>query len=132
MGFRNGAYATIWEVTPVSDRVTRCRLSISRKRKDTGEYEQDFGGFVSFLGTAAASKAARLHERDRIQLGQVEVTNTYDKVQKKEYTNFNCYEFDIPDNFDFSPRPQQATTTPPDMEFLNVEEGAVDEEFLPF
>lgn len=42
MGFRTGAYAKVWEVTPMSDTSTKVRMSISRKNKQSGEYEQDF------------------------------------------------------------------------------------------
>lgn len=56
MGFRTGAYAKIWEVTPMSDTSTKVRLSVSRKNKQTNEYEQDFSGFVLAIGTAAAKK----------------------------------------------------------------------------
>lgn len=38
MGFRNGAFAKVWEVTPVSDTSTKLRISISRKNKQTNEY----------------------------------------------------------------------------------------------
>ena len=38
MGFRTGAYAKIWEVTPMSDTSTKVRLSVSRKNKQTNEY----------------------------------------------------------------------------------------------
>ena len=62
MGFRTGAFAKVWEVTPMSDTSTKLRMSISRKNKKTDEYEQDFSGFVLAIGTAAASKAARLKE----------------------------------------------------------------------
>lgn len=44
MGFRTGAYAKVWEVTPMSDTSTKVRMSVSRKNKQTGEYEQDFPG----------------------------------------------------------------------------------------
>lgn len=44
MGFRTGAYAKVWEVTPMSDTSTKVRLSVSRKNKQTNEYEQDFSG----------------------------------------------------------------------------------------
>ena len=64
MGFRTGAYAKIWEVTPMSDTSTKVRLSVSRKNKQTNEYEQDFSGFVLAIGTAAAKKAACLKEGD--------------------------------------------------------------------
>ena len=65
MGFRTGAYAKVWEVTPMSDTSTKVRMSVSRKNKQTGEYEQDFSGFVLCIGTAAARKAMQLHEGSR-------------------------------------------------------------------
>jgi len=48
MGFRQGAYATVWEVESITDTMTKARISVSRKNKDTDQYEQDFGGFVIF------------------------------------------------------------------------------------
>ena len=94
MGFRKGAWATCWDVDAKSDTVTRVRLSTSRKDKQTGDYVQDFSGYVSFLGTAAAKKAATLKERDRIKLGDVEVTTKYDADKKITYTNYQCYSFE--------------------------------------
>lgn len=82
MGFRTGAYAKVWEVTPMSDTSTKVRMSISRKNKQSGEYEQDFSGFVLAIGTAAAKKAAGLKEGNRIKLGDVDVTTKYDKEKK--------------------------------------------------
>ena len=32
MGFRTGAFAKVWEVTPMSDTSTKLRMSISRKK----------------------------------------------------------------------------------------------------
>ena len=75
MGFRKDAYATVWSVEQKSNTLTNGRISISRKNKNTGEYETDFSGFVSFIGTAAAQKASHLKERDRIRIGDVDVTN---------------------------------------------------------
>ena len=95
MGFRKDAFATVWSVEPVNDSVTKCRISTSRKEKGSDNYVQDFGGFVSFVGTACAKKAARLKERDRIKLGDVDVTNKYDKVKNTTYTNFNVFDFDM-------------------------------------
>lgn len=83
MGFRTGAYAKVWEVTPMSDTSTKVRLSVSRKNKQTNEYEQDFSGFVLAIGTAAAKKAACLKEGERIKLGDVDVTTKYDKEKKR-------------------------------------------------
>lgn len=98
MGFRNGAYCTAWEIDPKSSTWTKVRISINRKNKDTGEYEQDFGGYVDFVGTAAAQKAAKLQPRTRFRLGDVEVTTTYNKEKKVEYTNFKVYSFDLLDD----------------------------------
>ena len=94
MGFRKDSYATAWEVTPVSDTCTKIRLSIQRKNKQTNEYENDFSGFVTFIGTAAAKKAACLKSGDRIKLGDVDVSTSYDKEKKKGYTYFKCFSFD--------------------------------------
>ena len=56
---------------------------MSRKNKNTGEYETDFSGYVGFVGTVAAKKAAQLKEKDRIRLGDVDVTTKYDKYGAK-------------------------------------------------
>lgn len=90
MGFRTGAYAKIWEVKSVNDKHTKLRISISRKSKETGEYEQDFSGFVSCVGTAAAA-ALKLREGDRVKLGDVDVKTRYDKARNITYTNFYVY-----------------------------------------
>ena len=94
MGFRTGTYAKIWDVQPKTDTITRCRISTSRKDKNLGKYVQDFGGYVAFVGTTAASQAAKLKEGDRIKLGDVDVTNRYDAEKKTTYTNFNVYSFE--------------------------------------
>lgn len=95
MSFRNNAYATVWEVTPKTATITSARISTSRKDKETDKYETDFSGFVSFLGTAAASKALSLKKEDRIKLLDVAVTSKYDKEQNKTYTNFNVFDFEL-------------------------------------
>lgn len=95
MGFRTGAYCKVWAIEPKSDVCTKIRLSNSRKDKRTGEYEQDFSGFVNFIGTAAASKAAKLKEGDRIKLGDVDVSSKYDGEKKVTYYNFKAFSFDL-------------------------------------
>lgn len=94
--FKNGAYATVWEVRGTSETMTKVRISTSRKNKDTDSYEQDFGGYVAFVGTAAARKALSLQPRDRIKLEDVAVGNKYDKERHVEYTNFYVYSFKSP------------------------------------
>lgn len=124
MGFRTGSYAKVWEVEPKSDTATTIRLSVSRKNKQTGEYTQDFSGFVSFIGTAAAKKAACLKEGDRIKLGDVDVTTKYNAEKRITYTNYKCFSFDIENGS--SVLPNAAEPQP------NVDEGMVDDSRLPF
>ena len=96
MGFRTGSYATIWGVVEsISDTKTKARISISRRNKMTGEYNTDFSGFVEFIGTSAANKALTLKERDRIKLGNIDVSNKYDKEKNITYVNYKVFSFDI-------------------------------------
>ena len=131
MGFRTGSYATVWEIKPVRDNVTRLRISTSRKDKETGEYVQDFGGYVSCLGTGCASKAARLSVKDRIKLGDIDVSTSYDKVKDIRYTNFNVFSFDI-ESENGGGQPGGANDAI-DMSFLEVSSDNEDgEEYLPY
>jgi len=125
MGFRKDSYATVWEVKPRSDTMTSARISINRKDKQTDQYVQDWGGFVAFIGTSCAQKAARLRVKDRIKLGDVDVTNKYDPEKKVEYTNFNIYSFEMADSPGSQPgsRPAQASRA--------VDEGEMSDD-LPF
>ena len=97
MAFKNGAYATVWGVEHFSDTMTKVNLSTSRKDKQTGQYETDFSGFVAFVGATNATKATVLKERDRIKLGDVEVSTKYDKERNKTYTNFTVFSFEMAD-----------------------------------
>lgn len=121
MGFRKEAFATIWSVESTSDTLTKARISISRKNKQTGEYDTDFSGFVSFVGTAAAKKAAGLKEKERIRLGDVDVTNKYDKERNTTFTNFKIFSFEMADA---SQNQQSQTATEPQ---TNVDSGEIDD-----
>ena len=122
MGFRTGAYAKVWEVTPISDTSTKVRMSVSRKNKQTGEYEQDFSGFVLAIGTASATKAARLKKGDKIKLGDVDVSTKYDKEKEVTYTNYKMFYFDI----------EGESGEPAEAPQLVVDDGEVDDSRLPF
>ena len=98
MGFHTGSHAPVWEIRPQSDNRTLVRLSTSRKNKSTDQYEQDFSGFVSFVGTANASKAAKLQERDWIVLGDTDVQSRFDKEQNREFVYYTCFGFEIQEN----------------------------------
>lgn len=94
MGFRNGSFAKVWEIKPISDRKTDLRISISYKDKQTGEYIDDFSGFVSCCGSIPASKAARLKIGDRIKLGDVDVSRVYNKEKQTSFETFKVFSFD--------------------------------------
>lgn len=128
MGFRNGAYATIWEVKQGKGNYTDVRLSISKKNKQTEQYETDFSGFVRFIGTAH-QKASRLKEKDRIKLGDCEVTNSYDKEKKVTYTNFAVFSFEDTSGGNSSASSNNQNK-PSNDGFMNIPDG-IDEE-LPF
>lgn len=96
MGFRSNSFAMVFGIEPGKGNFTKVRLSVSRKDKNTGEYIQDFSGYCTFIGQAHA-KAARLKEKDRIKLIDVDVSNTYDKEKQKEYVNFKVFDFEMAD-----------------------------------
>lgn len=95
MSFKVGGYLTVWEIEPVRETIVKARVTSSRKNKQTGEYEDDFSGFVKFCGTATAAKALKLAPRDRIKLGDIEVTRRYDKEKKTDYTDFKIWSFEM-------------------------------------
>ena len=125
MGFRTGAYAKVWKVEPRSDTNVSLRISISRKNKQTGEYEQDFSGFVSAIGTAAAKRAATLKEGDTIKLGDVDVTTKYDKEKGVERVFYKVFSFEADGK-------QTAPTVNNDEPQPTVDSGEVDDARLPF
>jgi hypothetical protein len=94
LGFRDDTTAWVWEIEPKSDRLVKARISINRKKKDSDEYEQVFGAYVAFVGTACAAKAAQLRPKDRIHLIRTDVEVKY--TDGKNYTNFLVYDFDTP------------------------------------
>ncbi len=128
MGFRANSYVTVWSVEPVSDVQTKARISISRKDKQTGEYTEDFSGYVSFFGTAVAKKAASLKGRDRIKLGDVDVRSKYDKAKNVTYYNFNVYSFELQNGAGGGNVGSAQPSTP----MPTVDEGNVDDGRLPF
>jgi hypothetical protein len=126
MGFHTGAYATVWEVTPGSGNYTDVRLSISKKDKNTGLYEQDFSGRVRFVADAHRNIGG-LKERDRIKIGDCDVTTTYNKEKKIGYTNYVIFTFEFADGGGVTK--QTAKTMPPNF----IEDGDDDGEGdLPF
>lgn len=124
MGFHNDAFATVWQVEPVKDTMTKAKITISKKNNNTKEYETDFSGFVTFLGTAAASKAAKLKERDRIKLISTDVGRKWDADKGKEYFNFKVFSFEMADSRASSPPVVENTEA--------VDNGEVETDDYPF
>lgn len=106
MGFRKDAYCTVWEVKQGSGNFSDARISTSKKNKQTGEYETDFSGFVRFIGSAH-QKSSSLKEKDRIKLGDCEVTNRYDKEKKVTYTSFAIFDFEMANGGQQTPQQAQ-------------------------
>lgn len=129
MGFRQGGYCSVWSSEPSkSGNTTRVRLSSSKKNKQTGEYEQDFSGFCTFIGPAH-NMAANLKEKDRIKILECDVSTTYDKEKKVEYINYKVFKFEMADGS----TPAAGTTAHTSKKKAALaEEGEIDEDNLPF
>lgn len=93
MGFRVGSYVKVWTIEPKSDTWTKLRVSISKKKKDSEEYINEFNGFLDVNGTAPAAKAAKLHEGDSIRLGEVDALCSYDKEKRVEHNYYKVFTF---------------------------------------
>lgn len=109
------SYAKVWDVQPGKGNFTKVRLSVSKKDKQTGEYVQDFSGFCMFIGDAH-TKAATLKAGDRIKLGDIDVSTTYDKQANKEYVNYKVFSYEQE-----SAQPQQAASVDSGEHFTPVE-----------
>ena len=93
MGFKTNAYAKVWK-TEDKGNYSVVELSTSKKNKQTGEYETDFNGkFVRFIGQAHTD-IKRYGDGIKIKLGNVEVTNSYNKETRVSYTNFLVFSFE--------------------------------------
>lgn len=140
MAFRNGCFASVWEVKPAeSGKYTDAKISISTKRKDTQAYVQDFTGTVRFIGdanTAIQKYAGHTVGEDRKPIARLrldDVSATVSKIEKRDgsgstwYTNFQCYACSEPDA-----RPQASVAPSTDRSFVNIPNDVGSEESLPF
>ena len=126
MGFREGNYATVWEVKPGKGNYSDVRISTSKKNKQNDQYETDFSGFVRFIGDAA-KVVQNMKPKDRIKIGACEVTNTYVKEKNTTYTNFAVFTCENANNNNAQPNP----TIKKDADGFIELPGGIDEE-LPF
>lgn len=91
MGFRNGCIAKVWDDCPVPNgNWIKRRVSVSHKNQQTGEYNQDFSGYVSFYLKNSAD-ILDTPKGASIKLDEVDVENRYDKQAGREYVNFKCW-----------------------------------------
>ena len=96
MGFRQGAFARVFSAED-KGRYSICRLAISKKNKETGEYEQEFSdGRVKFVATAhkQIKELTIPYNGVTVKLGSVDVTNKYDKNRNTTYTNYVVFNLD--------------------------------------
>lgn len=104
MGFRTGAYASVFSVKRGNGNYYDVNITTSHKDRSSGNYVRDFGAFVRFAGDAAnvvarfdgkSSKDNGNRPLVRVRLGDVDTTNTYNAAKGITYTNhvvFTCEE----------------------------------------
>ena len=125
MGFRQNSYAKVWRFEDKGN-YSVVEISTSKKNKTTDQYETDFASkFVRFIGQAHADIQA-LQEGVKIKLGDVEVTNSYNKETKQGYTNFLVFSFELAEHQDNRPNTSNVDSSG----FMQVQEGSEDD--LPF
>lgn len=138
MGFRQGAYAKVWRVEDRGN-YSVAQISVSKKNKETGQYETEFQhNFVRLVGTAhdLGKNIEEVQGGTSIKITSCDVTNRYDKEKQQEYVNFVIFGFEFPDNNNgnsggskkpaSSKKPAKKT---PDNGFMNIPDGI---EELPF
>lgn len=99
MGFRKDAYAKVWKIDD-KGKYSIGQISISKKNKETGQYEVEFqDGFVRFVGDAhEAIKDVQIPEKGvSIKITSCDVTNKYVKEKKMTYTNYVVFGLEFPD-----------------------------------
>lgn len=90
MGFRTGSFATVWETRERNGRV-EARMSINRKDQ-SGNYVNDWGDWVTLFGSAKDLLGAPA--KTRIKLGDIDVSNRYDKEKKTTYVNYKVFSYE--------------------------------------
>ena len=83
MGFSIGSLAKIKEVVSVYEKYTVCKLTITKKNKETKKTDLQFSGFVRFIGKAHNNKP-RLDQ-------MIKITNFefYPLSRLEKYDNIN-------------------------------------------
>lgn len=90
-------YAKIKSVE-VKENYSVCKISISKKNKQSGKYETDFVGKVSFVGNAHNQRPL---SDQRIKITSFGVSNCYTKDDKLEFLQspkFVVFGYELQDN----------------------------------
>lgn len=124
MGFKNNSYAKVWDVKTKSEKYTDVKISISKKNKQTSQYETDFSSIVRLIGEAH-KKASELAQGSKIKILTCDTTNNYDKKKNTTYWRCIIYDFEFTED---SPKANNQVTSGDS--FMNIPDG-LDEE-LPF
>lgn len=124
MGLRIAdTFAKMWSIEN-KGKYSIVDLSVSRKNKETGEYETDFRHkFVRFVGNAHAALEG-MSGTERIKILSGDVSNHYDAEKKVTYTNYVVFAIEKADGS--APTPQNKSEDG----FMNVPGGIEDE--VPF
>lgn len=93
--FSNNSYMKVWDVSASkSGKYYVVEMSSNRKNQD-GEYVRDFSSkFVRFVGKAK-EKINSIEKGSVIQIKSCGVENSYNKEEKKEYTTYLVFDFDL-------------------------------------
>lgn len=127
-----GSTCTFWKVQRVAENGKTCdvQISVSKKNKQTDQYETDFSGFVKFCGEALVKFAQSLQEKDKIDIDSFELTNKYDKEKKVTYTNVSVFAAKKHEWNDSNGSGGNKTATGNE-DFMKVDDNLIDED-LPF
>ena len=128
MGFRQNAYARIWNLEKGKGNYMVADMSTSKKDAN-GEYVKDWANkFVRLIGNAA-KEAEKMSAPCNVRIGECDVTNHYDAEKRQTYTNYLIFTFAEDDNG--GDKKTSAKKKPiADGDYIKVPEG-IDEE-LPF
>ena len=143
MGFYKENIGTIWKIED-KGKYSTAQITCGKKNKDTGEFETEFNGFVTLLGTAhEKGKTLEIPEGKgvRIRFGNGDVTTNYVAEKKITYTNYKLFSFHTVswdnasgkwvDDDDEAPAPKKPATKSKKAPTPPADDGDGDDE-LPF
>lgn len=95
MGFYKDNIGTIWSIED-KGKFSTAHITCARKDKDTGEFKQEFNGFVTLSGTAYEKGKTLQIPKDKgviIRFGNGNVITNYVAEKNTTYTNYKLYSF---------------------------------------